>query len=98
MRSLAICTKGPDGTRSLAGHRGDRSLPNERQEAIFHLCLILRVARKVLSQESFKCEESPPRAECERYADQHDECPGIHRMPHESIRTRRNDGLAFGNL
>jgi hypothetical protein len=32
-----------------------------------------------------KYEESPPRAEGERYADQHDECAGIHRMPHERI-------------
>src|SRR5215813_10180576 len=45
-------------------------------------------------QDEKKCEESPPRAECE----QHDECRGIHRMPHESIGARRDDRLVFGDL
>jgi len=37
-------------------------------------------------------------AEGERCADEHDECAGIHRMPHERVRTGGNDRLAFGNL
>src|SRR5262249_62223335 len=43
-------------------------------------------------------EQPPPRAEGERYADEHDECAGIHRMPHERIWTGGNDRLSFGDL
>src|SRR5262249_18847104 len=92
--------------------RPAKPLPDERQEAIPHLRLIFRVARKILSQEPFLIEQPPdqdrqyekngekppPRAEGERRADEHDECAGIHRMPHERIRTRGNDRLAFGDL
>src|SRR5262245_13920872 len=98
--------------RGAAHVRASRFSPNEWQKTVFHFCLILRIAWKVLSQEAFlieeppdedgqdekKCEESPPRAECERYAEQHDECRGIHRMPHESIGARRDDRLVFGDL
>src|SRR5262249_22760698 len=89
-----------------------KPLPNEWQEAVLHLRLIVRVARKVLSQEPFlieqspdqdrqdeeKCEEAPPAAKGKRYADEHDERARIHRMPHKRIRTRRDDRLAFGDL
>src|SRR5262249_9105551 len=92
--------------------RASRFSPNEWQETIFHFCLILRVAWKVLSQEAFlieeppdedgqdekKREETPPRAECERYAEQHYEGRGVHRMPHETIRRRRKDPSAFRKL
>src|SRR6516225_11032153 len=37
----------------------DRPLPDAWQEAIPHLCLIFRVARKILSQEPFLIEQPP---------------------------------------
>src|SRR5258708_4722170 len=106
----------PPGTRYTATFRigavNQHALPNEWQDAIRHLCLIIRIARKLVPQESFLVEqppdqhrkfdendeEPPPRAERERHGDEHDECPSIHRMAHERIGTRGNDGLAFGDL
>src|SRR5262249_60204199 len=47
-----------------------KPLPNEWQEAVLHLRLIVRVARKVLSQEPFLLEQAPSQDRQEEEKDQ----------------------------
>ena len=82
-------------------------LPKERQQAVLHLKLIVGIARQIPFQEFLlfensphscghqkeDAEQSPTRAERERYAQKDNKSSHIHRVAHKRVQSRRYDFL-----
>ena len=87
-------------------------LPEIRYEAISHLLRVFSISRQIVREELLLVEdspdqhwygesknrESPPGAEREWDAYDHDQDSHVHRMPNASVETGRDDFLVFKGL